>query len=166
MKRQYTCADSFCGAGGLALGLERAGFEVLASFDASECAVATFRQNLSSLCLHEKAENLTAQRLLQESGFERRLDLFSGGPPCQGFSKQKRGAHLGDERNELVFEFARLVREAESRFFLLENVDQFGKKRGKEFIDRITDELSGYDLYPHFYNCADYGLASISTLPL
>jgi DNA (cytosine-5)-methyltransferase 1 len=159
MRRQYACADSFCGAGGLALGLEWAGFEVLASFDASECAVKTFRENLSNRCLHEKAENLTAQRLFREAGFEGRLDLFSGGPPCQGFSKQKRGAHLGDERNELVFEFARLVREADSRFFLLENVDQFGKKRGKDFVGRIRDELSGYDLYPQFYNCADYGLA-------
>lgn len=58
-----------------------------------------------------------------------------------------------------MLEFARLVREAQSRFFLLENVDQLGKEGGKEFIGRIHDELSGYDLYPHFYNCADYGLA-------
>ena len=55
------------------------------------------------------------------------------------------------------------VREAgarnRSRFFLLENVDQLGKKRGKDFVGRIQTELRGYDLYPHFYNCADYGLA-------
>lgn len=157
--RRYTCIDSFCGAGGLALGLERAGFEVLISFDASEYAVETLRMNLSHRCLHEKAENLTGQRLFREAEFEGRLDLFAGGPPCQGFSRQKRGAHLGDERNELVLEFARLVRETAPRFFLMENVDQLGRKRGRDFVERIHDELSGYELYPHFYNSADYGLA-------
>lgn len=139
--------------------MRRAGFEVLVSFDASACAVETFRRNVAESCLLAKAEDLTAAKLFGKAGFDGRLDLFAGGPPCQGFSKQKRGAHLGDARNELVFEFARLVREACPRFFLLENVDQLGKKRGKDFVSRIQEELLGYDLYAHFYNCADYGLA-------
>lgn len=143
----------------MALGLERAGFEVLVSFDASECAVETFKVNVSDRCLHEKAENLTGKGLFKEARFNGKLDLFAGGPPCQGFSKQKRGAHLGDERNELVLEFARLVRETAPRFFLMENVDQLGKKRGREFVERVHEELGGYDLYPHFYNSADFGLA-------
>jgi DNA (cytosine-5)-methyltransferase 1 len=159
MRSAYTCIDSFCGAGGLALGLRRAGFEVLVSFDAGECAVETFRRNLPGQCLHAKAEDLTGTEILAAAGLDRRLDLFAGGPPCQGFSKQKRGAHLGDERNELVLEFARLVRETGPRFFLLENVDQLGKKRGRGFVDRLQRELREYDLYPRFYNCADYGLA-------
>lgn len=143
----------------MALGLESAGFEVLVSFDASECAVATFKTNVSTRCLHERAEGLTGKQLLKESGFDGRLDLFAGGPPCQGFSKQKRGAHLGDDRNELVLEFARLVRETAPRFFLMENVDQLGKKRGREFVERVHEQLSEYDLYPEFYNSADFGLA-------
>jgi DNA (cytosine-5)-methyltransferase 1 len=157
--RRYTCMDSFCGAGGLALGLERAGFSVLVSFDASACAVETFRANVSGRCLHAKAQELSGRGLFKEAGFDGTLDLFAGGPPCQGFSKQKRGAHLGDERNGLVLEFARLVRETAPRFFLLENVDQLGRKRGHDFVERVHAELCGYDLYPHFYNSADYGLA-------
>ena len=159
MRRRYTCIDSFCGAGGLALGLDQAGFEVLVSFDASPCAVETFKANVFDRCIHEKAENLTGKRLFKEAAFDGKLDLFAGGPPCQGFSKQKRGAHLGDERNELVLEFARLVHETAPRFFLMENVDQLGKKRGRDFVERVHEELGGYDLYPHFYNSADYGLA-------
>jgi DNA (cytosine-5)-methyltransferase 1 len=62
MRRGYTCIDSFCGAGGLALGLRRAGLEVLASFDASECAVETFRRNLSGRCLHAWAEDLAGAK--------------------------------------------------------------------------------------------------------
>lgn len=71
MKRGYTCIDSFCGAGGLALGLQRAGLEVLVSFDASECAVETFRRNLSERCLNAKAEDLTGAKLFKEAGFKR-----------------------------------------------------------------------------------------------
>lgn len=159
MIADYTCIDSFCGAGGLALGLGCAGFKVVISFDADACAVATFGSNHASKCLHAKAEDLTGTDLLAEVGIAGRLDLFAGGPPCQGFSKQKRGAHLGDERNGLVLEFARLVRETSPRFFLLENVDQLGGKRGTEFVDRIGEELGDYVLYPGFYNSADYGVA-------
>jgi DNA (cytosine-5)-methyltransferase 1 len=157
--KPYTCIDSFCGAGGLALGLDRAGFDVLVSFDADPYAVETFRANIFDQCLNVKAEDLTGKRLFEEAGFNGNLDLFAGGPPCQGFSKQKRGAHLGDERNKLVLEFARLVRETAPRFFLMENVDQLGQKRGREFVEQIHKELSGYELYPQFYNSADYGLA-------
>ncbi len=159
VRREYSCIDSFCGAGGLALGLRRAGFRVLISFDANACAVETYRANISSACLHERAENLTAELLRTKAGFEGTLDLLSGGPPCQGFSKQKRGAHHGDGRNELVLQYARLVRELQPRFFLMENVDQLGQKRGRGFVDRLRAELEAYELHPHFYNSADYGVA-------
>src|SRR5438067_4439406 len=106
---------------------------------------------------------MTGKQLVESVVLGRTLDLFAGGPPCQGFSKQKRGAHLGDERNNLVLEFARLVRETHPRFFLLENVDQLGKKRGRDLLNRIHKELKGYYLYPHFYNSADYGLAQTRT---
>ena len=112
MNCRYTCIDSFCGAGGLALGLRRAGLEVLVSFDASKCAVETFRRNLSGRCLHAEAASNRC-KAVQGGRVRRPLDLFAGGPPCQGFSKQKRGAHLGDEGIRLVLEFARLVRETD-----------------------------------------------------
>jgi DNA (cytosine-5)-methyltransferase 1 len=131
MNRRYTCIDSFCGAGGLALGLRRAGFEILVSFDANECAVPTFRRNLLDRCLHARAEDLSGGKLLTEANFDGRLDLFAGGPPCQGFSKQKRGSHLGDERNGLVFEFARLVREACPRFSCLKMLINSGKNAAR-----------------------------------
>jgi DNA (cytosine-5)-methyltransferase 1 len=156
---KFTCIDSFCGAGGLALGLKRAGFEILVSFDASAPAVESFQRNVSPNCLHARAEDLTGRRLLSDAGFEGVPDLFAGGPPCQGFSRQKRGAHLGDARNGLVLEFVRLVSEIKPRFFLMENVEQLGKKRGKEFVDKLNAELAGYELHPFFFNCADYGLA-------
>lgn len=160
--KKYTCIESFCGAGGLGLGLHWAEFDTKVSFDFEETYVLTYKSNLTECTnvIQADASIIDAQTLLQLSGLEKgKLDLFSGGPPCQGFSKQKRGAHLGDERNKLVLHYARLVREIEPRFFLMENVAMLGQKRGKVFIDEIHKELNNYTLYPHFYNAANYGLA-------
>jgi DNA (cytosine-5)-methyltransferase 1 len=159
VKQPYRFIDAFCGAGGLALGLRQAGFDDAVSFDADEHAVETFRTNISPRVFVARAQDICGKDLLKRAEIDGQLDLFAGGPPCQGFSKQKRGAHLGDERNSLVLEFARLVRETSPRFFLLENVDQLGKKRGRGFLADVQDELQNYVLFPHFYNSADYGLA-------
>lgn len=158
--RRYTAIDSFSGPGGLSIGLRQAGFDVVSAFDINRFAVETYRHNLGDHVLQGDARELTGEGLLSKAGIKRgELDLFAGGPPCQGFSKQKRGAHNGDERNELVIEFARIARSIEPRFFLLENVAMLGGKRGKVFLERVHHVLVDYKLYPHFYNSADYGLA-------
>lgn len=158
--KKYTCIESFCGAGGLGLGLHNAGFEIVKAFDWNEYAVETYRANLSDKCIVANAMGVSGLELIEGSNVDiGDIDLFAGGPPCQGFSKQKRGAHLGDDRNLLVLEYVRLVREILPRFFLLENVSMLGQKRGKLFVDTIKEQLRNYTLYPHFYNCADYGLA-------
>ncbi len=156
----YGFVESFCGPGGMSLGLERAGFGPLLAFDADPMAVETHRANLSGPCLVADAARLSGEEILERVGLqEGELPLFSGGPPCQGFSKQRRDAHLGDARNALVLEFVRLVRELHPRSFLFENVAIFGMKRGRAYLKLIREELAGYRLHPHYYNCADYGLA-------
>ncbi|WP_172196692.1 DNA cytosine methyltransferase [Saccharibacillus qingshengii] len=162
MNGRFTCIESFSGAGGLGLGLDHAGFYVGTAFDFNEWAVQSYVNNVSSRAFVADATEVTGKELLKRSGIrEGDLDLFAGGPPCQGFSKQKRGAHLGDERNKLVLEYIRLVKELNPKFFFLENVAMMGQKRGKDFVEAINLELQDYDLYPHFYNSADYGLAQV-----
>jgi len=152
--------ESFCGPGGMSLGLERAGFTPALSFDFNEKAVETHRLNLPGPCWHADASKITGDQILDFLELEAgELPLFSGGPPCQGFSKQKRGAHLGDSRNNLVLHYLRLVKELKPRIFLFENVAIFGQKRGKIYIAAFEEQLEDYRLFPHFYNCADYGLA-------
>lgn len=156
----YEYVESFCGPGGMSLGLKWAGLEPALSFDVDEWAVMTHQANLPGPCIQADAAALAGTEILDRIGLSRGdLALFSGGPPCQGFSKQRRGAHKGDERNRLVLEFARLIREIEPRAFIFENVAIFGKKRGQGYRGLMRDQLAAYDLYPHFYNCADYGLA-------
>lgn len=156
---KYSYIESFSGPGGMSLGLERAGFALALAFDSDAPSIDTFRRNISARCTVAKAEDLTGTELLRQAEIAGRLDLFAGGPPCQGFSKQKRGAHNGDERNKLILEYARLVDELNPRFFLLENVAIFGQKRGRKLLEKLARRLDNYSLYPHFYNSADYGLA-------
>src|ERR1039458_3182699 len=155
----YNAVDAFCGAGGLSYGLHLAGFDVLAAFDNNELAVETYNANLRKVAFVADARKLKAAELMKKAGNPPQIDLFAGGPPCQGFSKQKRGAHNGDTRNDLVLEYARLVRELRPRFFLLENVDQLGGKRGESFVKILQTELEGYVLYPEFFNSAHFGVA-------
>lgn len=159
-ERRYKAIESFSGPGGMSLGLELAGFEVLVAFDNNAKAVETHSANLGGRCFQADAASVTGAELREKSQLNSaELDLFAGGPPCQGFSKQKRGAHLGDTRNNLILEYIRLVGELSPRFFLFENVAIFGQKRGKQYLREIEERLDNYTLTSHFYNSADYGLA-------
>lgn len=149
--------DAFSGPGGLSLGLGLAGFTLGAAFDHDPCSVQTYQKNLGSHGFQADAREVTGRQLL-DSADVTDLDLFAGGPPCQGFSKQKRGAHLGDKRNELVLEHLRLVEELHPRAFLMENVAMLAQVRGAHLVDRFHT-LGAYDLVGHFYIAADYGLA-------
>lgn len=157
---KYTLIESFSGPGGLSCGLVDAGFNLLLAFDNDEMAVETHNLNHNSRCIQADASKLSGAELLRTLDLSvGELDLFAGGPPCQGFSKQRRGAHFGDDRNSLVYEYIRLVKEIRPRFFLFENVAIFGQKRGQKYVQAMFKSLLEYSLYPHFYNSADYGLA-------
>ncbi|KAF5032903.1 Modification methylase HaeIII [anaerobic digester metagenome] len=156
----YKVIETFCGPGGLSLGLHWAGFDLLKAFDKNEKAVETHNHNLGNKCYALDASMVNGQSLLDEFSLRTgELALLSGGPPCQGFSKQKRGAHLGDHRNDLILDYIRIVNDIQPKFFLFENVAIFGQKRGREFFGKMKAVFSNYTLYPKFYNCADYGLA-------
>lgn len=159
-KMDYGFIESFSGPGGMSLGLEKAGFNLLYAFDKDKKAVETHCFNIKRNCIEADASKLSGELILRKVGLKKgELPLFTGGPPCQGFSKQKRGAHIGDHRNQLVYDYIRLALEIEPRFFLFENVAIFGQKRGKEFLASMFKDFKNYVLYPHFYNSADYGLA-------
>ncbi|EHL6914497.1 DNA cytosine methyltransferase [Salmonella enterica] len=157
---KLTCIEGFCGAGGMSLGLKQAGFDVRLAFDINENAVETYNKNIGNHCEKLDASIVSGKFLLEKAGIKTRLDLFSGGPPCQGFSKQKKGAHLlDDDRNKLVLEYSRLVNELKPRAFLFENVEIFGQKRGRDLIDEIKIKLFDYNIYTYFICSSDFGVA-------
>jgi DNA (cytosine-5)-methyltransferase 1 len=143
----------------MSLGLAAAGFDVRLGFDREESAVTTYNNNLYGHGRVADAWQADGRGLLAAAGLDS-VDLFSGGPPCQGFSKQRRGAHLlEDPRNGLVLEYARLIGEAAPKAFLFENVEIVGQKRGRDLIAELADRLCGYDIHQFLVNSADFGLA-------
>ena len=96
--KQFTCIDLFCGCGGFSLGLERAGFKVLAAIDFNPEAISVFRQNFPTVphVLERDLTTFSPEQLaaLIESD---EIELIAGGPPCQGFStvRQRDGANHG-----------------------------------------------------------------------
>lgn len=154
-----TALDIFSGAGGLTLGLAKAGFRVLGAVDAWEPAAKTHRLNFSHRVLCGDVAQVSSGQLRDEFGFSDRVDLLAGGPPCQGFSIQRIGADR-DLRNDLVFEFARLVLELRPPFFLMENVPGILGKRGLHIARQFQFQLEdgGYAVRNKLVNAADYGV--------
>lgn len=156
-----TCVEGFCGAGGMSIGLERAGYDVRLAFDLDKHAVETYKAGISINCIQADVADLKVEDIFNRTGLTAgELTLFSGGPPCQGFSKQRRGAHVFDDpRNYLIKEYARLVNQLRPMTFILENVAIFGQHRGRYLLREFGEIMNEYQLYPNFYNAADYGVA-------
>jgi DNA (cytosine-5)-methyltransferase 1 len=156
-----TAIEAFSGAGGMSLGLRQAGFDVRLAFDINEAAINTYNRNIGPHGHVLDATAVSGEELLRMAKISGdRIDLLSGGPPCQGFSKQKRGAHLlDDDRNRLVLEFARLVHETRARAFLFENVEIFGQKRGGDLISEVKERLLDYSIHTFFICSSNFGLA-------
>lgn len=115
--RSYSSIELFAGAGGLALGMESAGFDVALLNEVDKQAVNTLKHNRP---LWNVAEGDVAQ--LDFTRFKGKIDFVSGGFPCQAFSYAGNKQGFGDTRGTLFFEFARAVEEIRPRVFLAENV--------------------------------------------
>lgn len=122
--------DLFCGCGGLTEGLKNAGYEVVGAIDNEPIAVKTYRTNHPGVHVWEQdIKDLTASAIFRKTGLrEGELDLLAGCPPCQGFSSLttlnntvKADKH-GKRKNELLFQFLRLVRALRPKAIMLENV--------------------------------------------
>jgi DNA (cytosine-5)-methyltransferase 1 len=159
---ELTAVESFCGAGGMAIGLKNAGFTSLLAFDLNEAAIRTYHRGVGIEGEVMDARTSTGEGILKRIGLGKaELDLFAGGPPCQGFSLQRRRGYDSDERNDLVSEYFRLVEEMLPRAFLLENVVMLGKVRGKKYTKEGFSRLHrlGYEITAGEVNCAYYGIA-------
>ncbi|MCZ0870916.1 DNA cytosine methyltransferase [Peribacillus sp. AS_2] len=159
-EKDFTVIDSFSGAGGLSLGLQQAGLNIKLAFDNNKYAVETYGKNFRHPVLLESIENINGNDLLKSVGLKRgELSLLAGGPPCQGFSVQRRGEDK-DARNSLVLEYARLIEELKPTFFLMENVTGIKNKRGASYVQEILELVTkmGYHTQMETLNAADYGV--------
>lgn len=163
-KPVITALDLFSGAGGFSEGLRQAGVEVLGAVDRWEPAVRTYAANFRHPILQADIAEMSAASVLKGLGLpaRTRVDLVVGGPPCQGFSIQRIGDDF-DERNNLVLEYGRLVRELKPRQFLMENVPGLLGTRGARLAHNFQAQMSraGYDILVSRVNAADYGVPQV-----
>jgi DNA (cytosine-5)-methyltransferase 1 len=151
--------DLFCGCGGLSLGFQFAGFDVVAGFDNWEPCIKTYSKNVApgfKADLREvKGEDLLALAGVTE------VDGIIGGPPCEGFSLANIKRSVGDPRNMLIFHFARLVGSIRPTFFVMENVVGLLSLGGGMFCRELLRRFRklGYKIgEPYILNAADYGV--------
>lgn len=142
-RRRPLAIDLFCGAGGMSLGFEQAGFDIVLAVDSDGHHVATHARNFPRCrVLCQSVAQLTASDLYTAIGQECEIDLIFGGPPCQGFSNMGLRDTL-DPRNNLVDQFARIVSEVRPRAFVMENVPGLLAGEARQFLDRVVASFEG-----------------------
>ncbi len=115
--RSYRSIELFAGAGGLALGLEKAGFEALLLNEIDKYACETLKKNRPHWnVVQGDIKNIDF------TPYKNKIDFLSGGFPCQSFSYAGHKLGFEDARGTLFYEFARAVKEAQPKVFLAENV--------------------------------------------
>lgn len=146
-------ASLFAGAGGLDLGFENAGFDVVWANDIDSDAVATYRNNISDHIILGDVAAIKADEIPD-------CDVLIGGFPCQGFSLANKKRSVNDERNSLYTEYVRVLKAKKPKVFLAENVKGIlSLDQGEVLKCIISDfEEAGYRVQYRLLNAADYGV--------
>jgi DNA (cytosine-5)-methyltransferase 1 len=150
---ELTSIDLFCGAGGLSLGLEQAGFRSIMGADLNNDACATYERSFP------KAEVL--RQSVSDINFKqwRGADLLAGGPPCQPFSNG--GKRLAEvDHRDMLPAFVNAVNEALPATFLMENVAGLLASRNRDYLESILAKISSkYTILPpKIVNASDFGV--------
>lgn len=152
--------DLFAGAGGLSLGLCRAGWFVPLAVEIERDFAETFRCNHTDARVIERdIADVDFAHACREAGVGRGPNLVCGGPPCQGFSTVG-SKRFSDPRNSLFGQFLRAVDEVEPELVLFENVAGFRTMYDGRVHDLLTSELQrrGYAVNSWLIDPVLYGL--------
>ena len=155
--------DLFAGAGGLSLGFEQAGFDVVAAVEIDPIHAAVHEFNFPDCAVIPRSvTDLTGSAIRAAAGIgSRKVDVVFGGAPCQGFSLIGQRA-MDDPRNSLVKDFVRIVRELEADYFVFENVKGLTVGKHRKFLNELIREFSdsGYDVLEDWkvLNACEHGV--------
>lgn len=158
--KKFKILDLFCGAGGLSLGFEKAGFSVIKAIDIDPWAIKTYNYNRKD----KVAEVLDIAEMtpdyLKSLG---PIDGIIGGPPCQGFSIANGQRIIDDDRNKLYREYFRILEETRPKFFIIENVTGLLTLAKGAVKDDIINraKVLGYNVEYKIVNASLYGVPQI-----
>ncbi len=141
--RDFSSVELFAGAGGLALGMEKAGFKHVLLNEIDPYACASLRKNRPAWNVMEGDIHE-----IDFTSLHGQIDLLTGGFPCQAFSYAGKRLGFEETRGTLFFEMARAVKEIEPKVFLCENVKGLLKHDGGRTMDTIKEVIKelGYTL--------------------
>ena len=150
----------FSGCGGLDLGFERAGFDIPVANEFDKTIWPTFKANHPKTHLIEGDVRQVNKEDIAEF-LDGDVDGIIGGPPCQSWSEAGALRGIEDERGQLFFDYIRILKDFQPKFFLAENVSGMLANRHSEAVQNILKlfEGAGYDVSLTLVNANDYGVA-------
>lgn len=154
--------ELFSGAGGLSIGLEKAGFKIVLANEIENDFATTFKLNHpETKVLCDDIHNINFKDEVENLGISK-IDLLSGGPPCQGFSTVG-SKNEKDPRNSLFYEYLRAVKELNPSYVIFENVSGFKNMYDGKAYNTLISELRelGYDSHSAILEASDFGLPQI-----
>ena len=176
MPIRNTYIDLFSGCGGLSLGLHNSGWKGIFAVEKSPDAFKTLKHNLIDRKKHFNwptwlpQSNHDIEKILENYGsklvsLQGKIDLVTGGPPCQGFSSAGRRLE-NDRRNGLVKSYINFIELVRPRIIFFENVKGFtqefkkNKDKGRKYSNYVQSALmkAGYIVKGELINFADYGI--------
>ena len=162
--RVYNCVELFAGAGGLALGLEEAGFENIGLIECNKFACDTLKLNRPKWNVVEGdvveiAENGIKNYIDIDKYTE--IDLLSGGYPCQAFSYAGKKLGLEDVRGTMFYSYAKILQDLNPKVFLVENVRGLVSHNNGKTLQIMIDVFSqiGYNVTYKILKAINYGIA-------
>lgn len=151
--------DLFAGVGGLSLGFENYGFDVVLANEYDESIAKAYKVNHKNTRMI--VGDITSLDLEKTFGiYAGEIDVVIGGPPCQGFSQKGQRKTIHDERNFLFKYYVKVVELVKPRYFVMENVPNLLTAEGGYFRKEIEELFNsmGYQLKMGVLNASDYGV--------
>ena len=158
----FNSIELFAGAGGLALGVEKAGFEHIGLIEIDSDAADTLRKNRPKWnVINDDIANISCLDLEDYFDIKKgELDLLSGGAPCQAFSYAGKRLGLEDARGTLFYHYALFLKKLQPKMFLFENVRGLLTHNSGKTYQTITDIFTeqGYSIQKRVLNAWDYNV--------
>lgn len=163
-KKNFIAVETFAGAGGLQLGLEKAKINTLAAIELDKFATETLRRNTAGVKILEEDINNIANNGLNKYISQNEIDsvdILSGGYPCQSFSYAGKRKGLADIRGTLFYPYSEILKQINPKIFIAENVKGLTTHdKGKTLYTMIkVFEKQGYIIYWNIFSAWDYNVA-------
>lgn len=151
--------DLFSGCGGMSLGLEKAGYDVVYANDINGDALKTYKHNFPNVLVEQGDITKISPLEVSKKIGKKRIDVIVAGTPCQGFSTSGR-RNPNDPRNKLFKQLLKFIRVFKPKIFVMENVSGLLSMENGNTFENIKKEftMAGYHVEHDILSAADFGV--------